>query len=198
MVSEADKAYEFILKQSIKYNHSKLHRFISSHEKVSLNQNKNQTLSLFLIKTVISQQVSTSAAKTIWNRFEKVLESKKGKKLTKKDIASAGISNQKSEYILGILNNNFIQSTSLDELKEYSLEDLNRTLLTIKGIGPWTLGITRMFYICDSDVWLEGDLGIKKATEIFLQELDNDDISRIYSPYRTFLSLYLWRGLDSF
>ena len=47
MVSEADKAYEFILKQSIKYNHSKLHRFISSNGKVSLNQNKNQTLSLF-------------------------------------------------------------------------------------------------------------------------------------------------------
>ena len=71
-------------------------------------------------------------------------------------------------------------------------------LLAIKGIGPWTLGITRMFYICDSDVWLEGDLGIKKASEIFLQELDNDDIRNIYSPYRTFLSLYLWRGLDSF
>jgi 3-methyladenine DNA glycosylase/8-oxoguanine DNA glycosylase len=55
-----------------------------------------------------------------------------------------------------------------------------------------------MFYICESDVWLEGDLGIKKASEIFLQELDNDDIRNIYSPYRTFLSLYLWRGLDSF
>ena len=62
-------------------------------------------------------------------------------------------------------------------------------LLAIKGIGPWTLGITRMFYICDSDVWLEGDLGIKKASEIFLQELDNYvNFLKYSNPFIEYLS----------
>ena len=50
----------------------------------------------------------------------------------------------------------------------------------------------------ESVALLNALMGAKQQCDNFLQELDNDDISRIYSPYRTFLSLYLWRGLDSF
>ena len=41
--------------------------------------------------------------------------------------------------------------------------DISDLFLKIKGIGPWTLGIIQMFYIGQEDIYLTGDLGIKKA-----------------------------------
>ena len=46
-------------------------------------------------------------------------------------------------------------------------------------------------------IWLDGDLGINKAIDTFFPHINSDDLKEIYSPYRTYLSLYLWKGLDS-
>ena len=112
-------------------------------------------------------------------------------------MRTAGISKRKAAYILGILNNKLLKSHSKKTLRNYSIEELSKILIEIKGIGPWTIGITRMFYICDEDIWLDGDLGINKAIDTFFPNINSDDLKEIYSPYRTYLSLYLWKGLDS-
>ena len=46
--------------------------------------------------------------------------------------------------------------------------ELSEVFLQIKGIGPWTLGIIKMFYLGHSDTFLNGDLAIKKRAFIFL------------------------------
>ena len=123
-----------------------------------------------MIKTIVSQQVSTSAARTIWSRLRPIIELHKKEDITEDILRTAGISKRKAAYILGILNNKLLKSHSK---------------------------ITRMFYICDEDIWLDGDLGINKAIDTFFPHINSDDLKEIYSPYRTYLSLYLWKGLDS-
>ena len=196
MDKRAEIAYSFIKKQSKKHGHSKFYNFLSTVTKISLDENKEDQLFFFLIKTIISQQVSTIAARTIWGRLRPIIELNKDN-ITEDVLRSAGISRQKAAYILGILNNKIIKSHSKRTLKNYSQDELSKMLIEIKGIGPWTIGITRMFYICDEDVWLDGDLGINKALKTFLPNVDYKNLTEIYSPYRTYLSLYLWKGLDS-
>jgi len=41
--------------------------------------------------------------------------------------------------------------------------EISKIFLDLKGVGPWTLGIIKMFYIGNNDVFLDGDLGIKKS-----------------------------------
>lgn len=201
MANKAKIAKLFLQQQAKKNKHTELYKLLSSNKEVSINSNSSQlnTLSLqfFLIKTIVSQQVSTSAAKTIWERMEGIFKTYKGKSITPEILRTAGISERKSLYIMGILNNQSLRSYSKKTLESLPLDDLNKMLIQIKGVGPWTIGITRMFFIQDEDVWLDGDLGINKAIEIFLPRLDSDHINTIYKPYRTYLSLYLWKGLDS-
>lgn len=197
MASKAENAHSFLLKQSNNNQHTKLYKLLNSIDIISINNQNKGKLYLFLIKTIVSQQLSTSAARTIWGRVKTVIDSNIEKDITIELLKSAGLSRTKSEYILGILDNQLIKSHSKKTLKDYSFNELSEMLLQIKGIGPWTLGITRMFYICDEDVWLDGDLGINKAANIFIPDIDINNIKEIYSPYRTYLSLYLWKGLDS-
>lgn len=197
MASKAENAHSFLLKQSNNNQHTKLYKLLNSIDIISINNQNEGKLYLFLIKTIVSQQLSTSAARTIWGRVKTVIDSNIEKDITIELLKSAGLSRTKSEYILGILNNQLIKSHSKKTLKDYSFNELSEMLLQIKGIGPWTLGITRMFYICDEDVWLDGDLGINKAANIFIPDIDINNIKEIYSPYRTYLNLYLWKGLDS-
>ena len=197
MANKAENALSFLLKQSKNNQHTKLYKLLNSIDTIAINNQNEGKLYLFLIKTIVSQQLSTIAARTIWRRVEKVIDLNDEKDITIDLLKSAGLSRTKSEYILGILNNQKIKSHSKKTLKGYSFNELSEMLLKIKGIGPWTIGITRMFYICDEDVWLDGDLGINKAANIFIPDIDINNIKEIYSPYRTYLSLYLWKGLDS-
>ena len=197
MANKAENALSFLLKQSKNNQHTKLYKLLNSIDTIAINNQNEGKLYLFLIKTIVSQQLSTIAARTIWGRVEKVIDLNDEKDITIDLLKSAGLSRTKSEYILGILNNQKVKSYSKKTLKGYSVNELSEMLLKIKGIGPWTLGITRMFYICDEDVWLDGDLGINKAANIFIPDIDINNIKEIYSPYRTYLNLYLWKGLDS-
>ena len=197
MANKAENALSFLLKQSKNNQHTKLYKLLNSIDTIAINNQNEGKLYLFLIKTIVSQQLSTIAARTIWERVEKVIDLNDEKDITIDLLKSAGLSRTKSEYILGILNNQKVKSYSKKTLKGYSVNELSEMLLKIKGIGPWTIGITRMFYICDEDVWLDGDLGINKAVNIFIPDIDINNIKEIYSPYRTYLSLYLWKGLDS-
>ena len=197
MANKAENALSFLLKQSKNNQHTKLYKLLNSIDTIAINNQNEGKLYLFLIKTIVSQQLSTIAARTIWERVEKVIDLNDEKDITIDLLKSAGLSRTKSEYILGILNNQKVKSYSKKTLKGYSVNELSEMLLKIKGIGPWTIGITRMFYICDENVWLDGDLGINKAVNIFIPDIDINNIKEIYSPYRTYLSLYLWKGLDS-
>ena len=55
--------------------------------------------------------------------------------------------------------------------------------------------IIKVFFLEDADVFLEGDLGIQKASFSFfgIKNYSAGD----YSPYRSYLCLYLWSSLKN-
>lgn len=68
--------------------------------------------------------------------------------------------------------------------------ELRRNLLAIKGIGPWTADYVVMRQLSDPDVLLTGDLVLRKGAAAV--GLDLTDTDR-WSPWRSYLSMHLWR-----
>ena len=192
----AKKAHGHLLVVSKTQNHLSFHQFLQTVEVISIDTRVDSSLSLkyFLIKTIIGQQVSVKAAQSIWLKVKNVLD-KTQQSITIDMLKEQGLSKPKAAYIFGIINNKSIEEATIPKLKKLSLEDLSHFFLQLKGVGPWTLGVVRMFFIQDTDVFLEGDLGINKALENFFNSKDYS--GKHYSPYRTYLCLYLWKSLNN-
>ena len=193
---DAIKVYKFLLKISKKNNHNKFHKYLKKAKIISINSKveKKLNLKLFIIKTIIGQQVSVSAAKSIWNRVQKYLDQKEHH-IKIESLSKCGLSLQKSQYIFEILNNKEIDLLTKKKLRNMKDNEISKIFLDLKGVGPWTLGIIKMFYIGNNDVFLDGDLGIKKSKLNFFKSEEYQ--AEEYSPYRTFLCLYLWQSLNS-
>ena len=193
---KAIKAHAFLLEISKKMQHDSFHKFMQTADIISIESRVDKSLSLtfFLVKTIIGQQVSVKAAESIWLKVQNVLNNSLSN-ISLDLLREQGLSKPKASYVHGIILDKKIQSLNRASLKKLSDEDLSNLFLSIKGVGPWTLGVIRMFYIQDSNVFLKGDLAINKALGNFFNSIKYD--GEDYSPYKTYLCLYLWRSLKS-
>ena len=193
---KAIKAHAFLLEISKKMQHESFHKFMQTADIISIESRVDKSLSLkfFLVKTIIGQQVSVKAAESIWLKVHNVLN-KSPSNISLELLREQGLSKPKASYVHGIILDKKIQSLDRASLKKLSYEDLSNLFLSIKGVGPWTLGVIRMFYIQDSNVFLKGDLAINEALGNFFNSIKYD--GEDYSPYKTYLCLYLWRSLKS-
>ena len=75
-------------------------------------------------------------------------------------------------------------------------EDFQKQLIEIPGIGPWTAQYIAMRALADPDVFLHGDLVIKKVAEKqFGIKSERELISRAeqWRPWRAYAGMHLWR-----
>lgn len=196
---ESDQAYKTLLTLTKKYKFDELHRHIRNIGPLKIKLSKLK-FDHHLCKIIVGQQISTKAADAIWARVEKILEGKLPKKPTQnlqKRLKGAGLSARKVDYMIGIIFNEEITSSNRRKLKTKSAEDFSNLLLSIKGIGKWTVDMSRIFYLGDSDVMPLTDLGIIYAHKIaFPKEKIEEKFYKQFSPYNSYLSLFMWRLLE--
>jgi AraC family transcriptional regulator of adaptative response / DNA-3-methyladenine glycosylase II len=65
-------------------------------------------------------------------------------------------------------------------------------LLAIPGIGPWTADYVAMRALGDPDVFLAGDVALKRALAL----LGGDPRPERWRPWRSYAVMHLWRSLD--
>ena len=193
--SKSIKAHKFLLKISKRNKHTKFNNYLSQSNIISIDSrmDKQNDLQFFIVKTIIGQQVSVSAARSIWKKVEISLK-EKNSIISTEELAKCGLSKPKAKYIYGVINNKDLKSVSKKTLQAMRDNELSEFFLQIKGIGPWTLGIIKMFYLGNSDTFLNGDLAIKKRALYFFN--DSEYMGIDYSPYKTYLCLYLWQSLS--
>ena len=196
---ESDQAYKTLLILTKKYKFDELHRHIRNIGPLKIKLSKLK-FDHHLCKIIVGQQISTKAADAIWARVAKILEGKLPKNPTQnlqKRLKSAGLSARKVDYMIGIIYNEEITSSNRRKLKTKSAEDFSNLLLSIKGIGKWTVDMSRIFYLGDSDVMPLTDLGIIYAHKIaFPKEKIEEKFYKQFSPYNSYLSLFMWRLLE--
>lgn len=74
---------------------------------------------------------------------------------------------------------------------ETEFPDEPDTWLAIKGIGPWTVDYAKMRGLSDPDIYLAGDLGVKKAMEKSGMKIKTEKAA----PFRSYLTFQLWNQL---
>ncbi len=163
-----------------------------------------------LIRSIVSQQLSTSAAATIYGRFINSIDDKSSVSeqiLSKntEELRSYGLSYQKASYIQNVATH-FEQKKLHDtDWHNWSDEEIIHELTKIKGVGRWTVEMILMFSLNREDVLPLDDL-IIRTNMISLYDVksekkqliaDLQDIAEPWRPYRTYACRYLWAAKDS-
>jgi DNA-3-methyladenine glycosylase II len=165
-----------------------------------------------LIDSIISQQLSTKAAETIYNRFIEIFK-KDGVKsfpapeiiLQKEDeiLRACGLSNAKVKYVKDLCVKTLDNTVRIHEMNLLPDDEIIAELVKVKGIGVWTAHMFLIFCLARLDVLPVGDLGIKRAVMINYRLRKFPDEKRVgqiskknkWAPYNTVASWYLWQSL---
>jgi DNA-3-methyladenine glycosylase II len=160
-----------------------------------------------LAGSVVSQQLSTKAADTIWARLEKACKGdvtpESILRLRETTMRKAGLSAAKVKT-LKQLSSALTQGTlDLRKLAKMREEDAVAALSAVWGIGRWTAEMFLMFALQKEDVFSPGDLGLRRSIEA-LYGLPKDApiteievIAQSWSPHRSYACRVLWRVRDS-
>ena len=193
---ESDKAHKALLKISTEKNFGLLRRYLEKSEPIEI---KLSSLPLveYLSSVVVSQQLSTKAAKTIWSRVHPLVKSYTNYANLDAELHLVGLSRSKANYVIGLIGNLNLSTLQKNDLMKMSNIEFESLLLANKGIGPWSVQMARMFYLGDADVMPINDLGIKHAHEHFFSEHAlNEKFYEPFRPWRTYLSLFMWQSLS--
>ncbi len=196
---EYEKAYDFLYEKSLEKNFLILANHIKKVGPLKIKLSKMNFVD-HLSKIIVGQQLSVKSAAAIWSRTEEILKQNRYKKINErlnKKLKKAGLSRQKIQYLNGIIFNQELINFSKQTLKDLSAEEFYELLIKIKGIGPWSIEMSRIFYVGDPDIFSLLDLGLKNAhLRIFNINNYNESFYQEFSPYRSYMCLYMWRLLE--
>jgi DNA-3-methyladenine glycosylase II len=161
-----------------------------------------------LARAIVGQQLSTKAARSIWDRLLEILGGSfpppaELLAVDSEAIRSAGLSRAKVAFIRDLAERIDDGRLDVGALGKLSDEDVIAALTEIKGVGPWTAEMFLIFHLGRPDVLSTGDLGIRRAAQLAygLDDLpgphDLERIAEPWRPHRTLGCLYLWRSLDN-
>ena len=154
-----------------------------------------------LIKYIIFQQISTKAGNTIYNRFLEFHSFNKPNsefKWEEQDWKTIGLSHQKKSYIENLFDkNNLEMINSLSCINDS--KEIRNLLISLKGIGPWTIDMFLIFSKHDLNIFPKGDLAVINVIKS-LYGVDNmndiESIAKKWHPYQSIATLYLWESLE--
>lgn len=159
-----------------------------------------------LLRTIVGQQVSVAAARSMWAKLEGAFGSPPDLKLllaaSDEDLRAAGMSRQKSGYIRSLAELVISGELDLDKLPEDD-EEAIALLTKIKGIGRWSAEIYLLFAEGRGDVFPAGDLAVmvelgrlmglpEKPSEKQLREL-----AEAWRPHRGAAAVLAWHSYNS-
>ena len=153
-----------------------------------------------LVNSIIGQQISTKAQKTIWKRFTDALGEVTPEGLLAvppATIQQLGISERKTAYILGIAEKVAGGELDLAALTEKSDEEVCKTLSSLKGIGIRTAEMLMIFSMQRPNIMSYGDLALHRGLRMLYHHRSIDEkkfkmYHKRFTPYATIASLYLW------
>ena len=159
-----------------------------------------------LLRTIVGQQVSVAAARSMWAKLEAAFGSPPDLNrllaASDEELRAAGMSRQKSGYIRSLAELVLSGELNLDDLPEDD-EEAIALLTKIKGIGRWSAEIYLLFAEGRGDVFPAGDLAVlvelgrlmglaEKPSEKQLREL-----AEAWRPYRGAAAVLAWHSYNS-
>ncbi len=136
------------------------------------------------VSIIVGQLISTSQAK---QKMKLIVETfgLDPKNLMKAEIEKIGMTKIKAGAIRELAR--LYSKGEIDLSRKAELKETRAQLLSIRGIGPWTVEMIAMRCLGDSDAWPAKDLIIARAINMKLEK------EKSWSTFRGYLTHYLWR-----
>ena len=153
-----------------------------------------------LVYSIVGQQISTKAHKTIWERMQKelgeitpvVIDS-----LSLEKLQQFGITFKKAAYIKSVALKIITNEFDINSLHSISDKEICAKLSELDGIGTWTAEMLMIFSMQRPNVLSYGDLAILRGLRMVYghRKIDKAKFNKYwkrYTPYASVASLYLW------
>lgn len=187
---------------------ARLAKVIEAHPLCTLGRNpKPVTHFEALVESVISQQLAVKAADTIYGRVKDLAKGRmvpgRIAEVSEADMRAAGVSGAKFKTIQGLADAALSKRININKLHE--IEDdqfIFDQLISLWGIGPWTVDMFMMHQLNRLDIWPTGDLGVRRGWEKIYslkEEIEPkalDKKGEKFRPYRSVVAWYCWRALS--
>ena len=172
---------------------------------------KDQDTFESLVQSIVYQQLNGKAAATIHGRVlalfggEAGLSPKRLLAMPEARLRGAGLSGSKLLAMRDLAEKTLSGVVRpRRELESLTDAEIIERLTEVRGIGEWTVQMFLMFKLGRPDVLPTGDYGVRKAFGLLYRKSSRlpppsavEKHGRIWAPYRSVASWYLWRRLDT-
>jgi DNA-3-methyladenine glycosylase II len=161
-----------------------------------------------LVRSIVSQQISTKAARAIAGRLQEALGrsgiTPRGiLRLSDEAMRAVGLSASKVKSIRDLAEKVRSKELPLSALHAMEDEEVIAKLIPVRGIGRWTAEMYLIFSLGRLDVLPVDDLGLRAGVQR-LYELEElpikkhiSDLAEPWRPYRSIATWYFWRSLGT-
>lgn len=157
-----------------------------------------------LIRSVIAQQVSTAAARTITGRLEVQcggsITAEKVGALSPKKLQSVGLTGAKVRTINVLTDATLSGEINFRRFPYLSDEEIVQELLPLFGIGRWTVEMFLIFHLGRLDVWPVDDLAVRRGWDNLhgnSEPIKPKVLNALGEPFagmRSVVAWYCWRA----
>lgn len=162
-----------------------------------------------LARAIVYQQLSGKAAATIFGRVKDLFPARR--KLDPQalldarieDLRGAGLSRAKTAAIQDLAAKTLDGTVpKLAALKRMSDPEIIERLVSVRGIGTWTVEMLLIFRLGRPDVLPVSDLGVRKGFMLTYKTREMPTASEMlvqgerWRPFRSVASWYMWRAVE--
>jgi DNA-3-methyladenine glycosylase II len=139
------------------------------------------------VRTVIGQQVTVAAARTLMQRIVQRCGEVTAERLLASDLSNIGMPGKRVQTLLALAQAVIAQRVQLQQ----PWTQVNAALQTVPGFGPWTRSYLAIRLGREPDAFPETDLGLVRAAQV-----DSPKAllarAQAWRPYRAYAAIYLW------
>ncbi|WP_280770185.1 DNA-3-methyladenine glycosylase family protein [Salipaludibacillus daqingensis] len=167
-----------------------------------------------LMKGITHQQLNMTFAYTLSERFVKTFgfeqegawfypKPERVCEIEVDELRKLQFSQRKAEYVIDTSKRIVEGKLDLEQLAKESDEEVIKTLVKVRGIGPWTAENFLMFGLGRMDLFPIQDVGVQNGMKKFYNWDTKPtyetmlDKSANWKPYRTYATLYLWESIET-
>ena len=157
-----------------------------------------------LVRSVIAQQVSTAAARTITERLKTKCEgsitAQRVGALSTKELQSVGLTGAKVRTISELTEASLSGGINFRKFTFLSDEAIIQELVPLFGIGQWTAEMFLIFHLGRLDVWPVDDLAVRRGWDNLHGNLEPIKPKALhafgeqFAGMRSVVAWYCWRA----
>jgi len=147
---------------------------------------------------ILEQQVSIASAKACYVKLENhfvTISPESILNATDFELRECGVSRQKIIYLKDLATKVLSKEIDFESFSSKSETQIRNELITIKGVGNWSIEVYLMFCLQSPDIIPLGDIAIKNTLKELYQCHTPEEmlsLSDSWKPFRTFASYTIW------